>query len=112
MQRIHLGEFEELVLLIVAVMDGEAYGVGVMEELEIQSGRSVNISAIHAALRRLAQKGFVRSQWSKANAQRGGRRKRLFIITKTGMFALEKTQDTRSKLWTQISNISHNLTFS
>ena len=53
MHRIHLGEFEELVLLLVAVLHGNAYGVSVMEEIEQQTGRSVNISAVHAALRRL-----------------------------------------------------------
>ena len=74
MYRIHLGEFEELILLVVAVLDGNAYGVGVMEELEAQAGRSVNISAVHAALRRLEEKGFGKSEWSEATAERGGRR--------------------------------------
>lgn len=106
MKRIHIGEFEELVLLIVAVMQGKAYGVGVMEELETQTGRSVNISAIHAALRRLQEKGFVKSEWSEASAQRGGRRKRLFIVTADGMKALNHVRSTREKLWGQIPGVA------
>ncbi|AEE53547.1 PadR family transcriptional regulator [Haliscomenobacter hydrossis] len=102
MQRTHLGEFEELTLLFVAVMHGNAYGVSVMEEIEQQTGRSVNISAVHAALRRLEEKGYVRSEWSEATTQRGGRRKRLFDITQAGRAALEQSRDTYLKLWGQI----------
>lgn len=102
MGRSNLGEFEELVLLIVAMMQGEAYGVAVMETLESEAGRSVNISAVHAALRRLEDKGFVKSGWSEATAERGGRRKRLFSITQEGSFALEHARDVRVNLWRQI----------
>ena len=112
MYRIHLGEFEELILLVVAVLDGNAYGVGVMEELEAQAGRAVNISAVHAALRRLEEKGFVKSEWSEATAERGGRRKRLFSISKAGRLALEQSRDVYVKLWDQIPGFSPNISFS
>ncbi|MCB0628463.1 MAG: PadR family transcriptional regulator [Saprospiraceae bacterium] len=102
MERIYLGEFEELVLLIVAMMKGEAYGVAVMERLESEADRAVNISAVHAALRRLESKGYVRSDWSEATAERGGRRKRLFSITQEGSMALEQVRDVRVNLWRQI----------
>jgi DNA-binding PadR family transcriptional regulator len=102
MERIYLGEFEELVLLIVAMMQGEAYGVAVMEMLESEADRAVNISAVHAALRRLESKGYVRSEWSEATAERGGRRKRLFSITQEGSLALEQVRDVRVNLWRQI----------
>ena len=105
MYRTHLGEFEELILLVVAVLDGNAYGVGVMEEL-------VNISAVHAALRRLEEKGFVKSEWSEATAERGGRRKRLFSISKAGRLALEQSRDVYVKLWDQIPGFSPNISFS
>jgi len=112
MQRAHLGEFEELVLLIVAVLHEDAYGVAVKEELEAQTGRAVNISAIHAALRRLESKGFVTSHWSEATAQRGGRRKRLFQVTENGVWALAQVKEIRNRLWNQIPDISTNLSFS
>lgn len=112
MQRVHLGEFEELILLIVAVLDGDGYGVLVMEELEKQTGRSVNISAVHAALRRLETKKFIKSSWSEATAERGGRRKRLFQITQDGQYALQKVRDTRAKLWDLVPKFGSNLSFS
>lgn len=102
MQRVNLGEFEELVLLLVAILDGGAYGVSVRKEMEAQTGRVVNISAIHAALRRLEKKGMIESGWSEATAARGGRRKRLFEITAYGNKSLREVMDTRVKLWNQI----------
>lgn len=111
MERIYLGEFEELVLLVVAVQQGEAYGVGVMEALEEEANRSVNISAVHAALRRLEAKGFVKSEWSEATAERGGRRKRLFSITREGSLALAQVRDVRINLWRQIPGFSTKISF-
>lgn len=111
MKRVYLGEFEELILLIVAIMEGEAYGVGVMMALKDQSGRVVNISAVHAALRRLEDKGFVTSKWSDATAERGGRRKRQFSITAEGRTALEHVRDIRIKLWNQIPGFNSNISF-
>ncbi|MEM8906575.1 MAG: PadR family transcriptional regulator [Bacteroidota bacterium] len=111
MGRIQLGEFEELILLLVAILDGQAYGIAVMEELKRQNDRSVNISAIHATLRRLEAKGFVRSSWSEATKARGGRRKRLFIITQHGVHALQKIRDMSYRLWDQIPNLGTNLSF-
>ena len=112
MQRVHLGEFEELILLIVAILNGEGYGVLVMEELERQTGRSVNISAVHAALRRLESKKFIKSSWSEATAERGGRRKRLFQITQEGQAAMQQVMDTRAKLWGLVPKLGPNLSFS
>lgn len=111
MHRTYLGEFEELILLMVAIFDGEAYGVMVMEELEARAGRSVNISAVHSALRRLEEKGFARSDWSEATAERGGRRKRLFTITHAGRQALEQSRDVYLKLWRQIPGFAPNISF-
>ena len=112
MHRNYLGEFEELVLLIVAILDGHAYGVAVLEELESQAGRSANISAVHAALRRLEEKGFAKSGWSEATAERGGRRKRLFNITNAGRQALEQSREVYLKLWGQIPGFSGNISLS
>ena len=112
MGRKHLGEFEELVLLFVAVQAGAAYGVSVMEALAEEAQRSVNISAVHAALRRLEKKGFVRSGWSEATNERGGRRRRLFTITQEGETALIEIRSIRDRLWGRLPNLGTNLSFS
>jgi DNA-binding PadR family transcriptional regulator len=74
--RIYLGELEELILLMVALLNKEAYGVLIAEELQRQAGRTITISAIHAVLHRLEEKGFVKSTMGGASSERGGRKKR------------------------------------
>ncbi|MCE7039069.1 PadR family transcriptional regulator [Dyadobacter sp. CY312] len=99
MRRTYLGEFEELVLLMIAILDGEAYGVTVSQEIEEHTGRIVTFGAIHNTLIRLEEKGFVKSELGGATAERGGRRKRLFKVTALGSRALTDIQELRNKLW-------------
>lgn len=106
MSRIYLGELEELVLLMVALLNKEAYGVSIAEELKNQANRELSISAIHAVLHRLEEKGFVKSKMGGASAERGGRRKRLFTITAHGRLAVEDLRDTRNLIWGLISKTS------
>lgn len=102
MRRSFLGEFEELVLLVVAACPTEAYGVVIWEDLQQQTGRSLNMSAIHATLYRLEEKGFLTSTMGGATAERGGRRKRFFALTGLGVRALQEVQEVRSRLWHSI----------
>jgi PadR family transcriptional regulator PadR len=106
MSRTYLGEFEELVLLTVAVLNGTAYGLSIAEELKQRSSRLINLSGVHIALYRLEEKGFVRSQLGGATASRGGRRKRLFSITAYGKQTLDEMRQLRNNLWNDISDLS------
>jgi len=98
----HLGELEELVLLTVGILDQEAYGVAVLEEIKNQTGRTVNISAIHTVLNRLEEKGFLKSYMGGATEERGGRRKRLFTLSATGREAIQEAKNLRNKLFDQL----------
>lgn len=106
MKGTYLGEFEELVLLTVGALYSEAYGVAVMDEIKKETGRTVNISAIHSAMRRLEEKGFVKSFMGGATNERGGRRKRYFELTNYGKKALDEAQNMRAKLYNRIPDIS------
>ncbi|MCO6489818.1 MAG: helix-turn-helix transcriptional regulator [Phaeodactylibacter sp.] len=99
MKGTHLGEFEELVLLAVGILAGEAYGVTVAEEIEKQTGRSVSLSPVHSALYRLEEKGYVESELGGATQTRGGRRKRMYELTAAGRAALEEIRAIRNRLW-------------
>jgi len=103
--RIYLGELEELVLLMVALIGNEAYGVSVTEQLEAQTGRVITLSAAHAVLHRLEEKGFVESKMGGASTERGGRRKRMFQLTAYGSQALLELRDLRDSIWAQLSNV-------
>jgi PadR family transcriptional regulator PadR len=103
MKRTYLGEFEEIVLLTVAILGEGAYGVAITDELDRQTGRSVSISAVHAALHRLEEKGMLSSFMGEATAERGGRRKRLFRVTVIGSKTLQEVREQRNRLWDAIA---------
>ena len=99
MKSTRIGEFEELILLIVCILGDRAYGVSVLDELLRQSGRQVSISAVHSALYRLEQKGFLCSQLGEVTHERGNRPRRYFMPTAAGRQALSDIRILRGKLW-------------
>ncbi len=80
----YLGEFEEIVLLAVAILHDEAYGYAIGQQIEAQTGRSVSLSAVHSALHRLEKKEFLTSRLAGATTKRGGKRRRFFTMTACG----------------------------
>ncbi len=104
MKRTYLGEFEEIVLLTVAVMNGKAYGVALMHEIIEQTGRDLHLNQCHSALQRLEEKGMVKSYLGEPTAERGGRRKRLFTVTAYGYRTLEEIQEVRVSFWSRLVN--------
>lgn len=107
MKATDLGDFEELVLMTICVIGTEAYAVIVMSELEDRLGKKINISAIHTALYRLEDKGFLKSEFGGVTNERGGRRKRFFIPTATGKSALEKLKVIRESMYHLIPDLSN-----
>lgn len=93
-----MGEFEELVLLVVGALDGEAYGVSIRKMLKQHTGRNPSIGALHSALNRLEEKGLIDSDEYGATAERGGRRKRFFKINPAGKNVLRRAFELRSEL--------------
>ena len=89
-------------MLIVAILNGNAYGNSLKEEFQRRANRTVNLSAIHAALYRLEQKGFVKSQFGEPTGERGGKRKRFFTVSNKGLMALQESKDLRKNLWADV----------
>ncbi len=106
MKGTNLGEFEELVLLTVGILYDNAYSVAIKDELNEQTDRNISISSVHAAVYRLEEKGLLSSRMGEQMKERGGKRKRLFTITKAGKIALDTANDLRTKLRSQIPEIA------
>ena len=106
MKQHSLGEFEEMVLLLVAAQHDEAYGVAILEGLEENLEEKINISAVHVALKRLEDKGFVKSRFGGITEERGGRRKKFYVITALGKKVLDAQYETRVGIYKQIPKIS------
>ncbi len=103
-----LGEFEELILLTVAAQHDEAYGVSIKESLEEQLNKKLNISAIHVALKRMTDKGFVSPRFGGITQSRGGRRKKFYVITALGKEMLDKQYEIRTSIYQKIPKINFN----
>ncbi|MDX1627999.1 MAG: PadR family transcriptional regulator [Fulvivirga sp.] len=105
MNKTYPGEFEELMLTMVAILKEEAYGNAIVEEVKAQLNRKVNLSAVHVTLYRLEDKGLVKSHMGGATNQRGGRRKRYFELTSAGISVLQMLQEQRMKLWKMVPEL-------
>jgi DNA-binding PadR family transcriptional regulator len=106
MSQYHLGEFEEVVLLTVAILHGEAYGVTIIDEIEKRLTRKVSIGALQTVLRRLEHKGLLTSEFGEATKVRGGKRKRYFTLTKEGYAVLSEAKEQRLALWKAMPKIT------
>jgi len=95
----YLGEFELMVLLALMRLGDEAYGVPISREIEQRSGREVALGSVYAALERLEEKGSVASRLGDPTAERGGRAKRFFRITESGLRDVRQTQRALVSLW-------------
>ena len=94
-----LGEFEQVVLLAVARLQGDGYGMTVRKEIERRTGREVTIGSVYATLARLEEKGFAASWEGEPTATRGGRARRHFRIEPAGVRALQSSRGMLDAMW-------------
>jgi PadR family transcriptional regulator PadR len=100
-----LTDFELMVMLAVLRVRDDAYGVPIAREIEQTAGRPVTHAAVYLALERLRQHGLVTSQLGDPTPERGGRAKKLFSITPTGLRAIRRTQRAFMALWNGIPEL-------
>jgi len=106
MPREGLGDIEHFVLVALLRLGGEAYGVPIMEEIAVRTGRTVSRPAVYIALRRLESKGFLRSRLGEATAERGGRARRYFRITRAGARHLEDARVAFTRMWADAEHLA------
>ena len=99
MTRQGLGDFEQAVLLAIAHLGGEAYGIPIVEEIERRTGRSVARAAVYISLRRLEEKGFVSSWMSEPTPERGGKGRRYVKLEAEGGRALREARLVADRMW-------------
>jgi PadR family transcriptional regulator, regulatory protein PadR len=109
MKKTKLGEFEELVLLTVAALQQEAYGVQIKKELEARLKEKLSVGSIQSALKRMEDKGFLTSEFGDATSKRGGKRKRIYSTTSYAHKVLAEMKEIRAGLWESIPTLSSQL---
>lgn len=109
MKKYQLGEFEEIVILTIGVLYEQAYGVSIKNEIETRLSRQVSMGAMHSALVRLEDKGYIKSNNGEPTEERMGRPKKYYRITALGKKAMEYTKNTRNELWNAIPKVALDL---
>ena len=99
MSNVYLGEFEQIVLLAVLRLQGDAYAVPIREEIEARTGRRIARGALYTALERLEAKRCLRSRMSEPRPERGGRSRRCFSVTAAGLSAVRGSRRSLLQLW-------------
>jgi len=97
-----LTDFELMILLAVLRVGDEAYGAAIAREIESTAGRTVMLGALYTALDRLEQNGLVTSDFGEPTRARGGRAKRLFVVSPKGLRAVKETQRAFVALWSDV----------
>src|SRR5262245_25870007 len=109
MKKYQLGEFEEIVMLTVGILHNDAYGISIKKEIETRLSRSVSVGALQTALKRLEDKGYLKSRDGDATQERAGRPKRYYTLTAYGKKAMEYSRSTREELWKAIPKVAWDL---
>ena len=109
MKKTKLGEFEELVLLTVAALQADAYGVEIKRELEDRIKETLSVGSIQSALKRMEEKGFLTSAFGETTQKRGGKRKRIYTTTSYGRKVLNEMKEIRAGLWEAIPRFANDL---
>jgi PadR family transcriptional regulator PadR len=99
MPRESVGEFEQLVLLAILRLGPNAYGIPIIEEIRERAGRAVLRPAVYVALRRLEEKGLVRSRLGDASARRGGRQRKYYEVGAEGLTLLREARQALVRMW-------------
>jgi DNA-binding PadR family transcriptional regulator len=94
-----VGEFEQMILLAVLQRKDDAYGATIYDELSRHTRRSVARGAVYMTLDRLEKKGLLRSSLTEPLAERGGRSRRCYELTKPARAALRDSQRALMNLW-------------
>ena len=94
-----LGELEQLILLAILRLDGKAYAVPILDEVQSKTGLSLSRGSVYVTLDRLEQKGYLGSWFADPTPERGGKAKRFFRLTATGAEALRRSRHALLKMW-------------
>jgi len=97
-----LSRAEEIILLAILQLDGEAYGLSIRDFIRRTAGREWSLAQIYDPLGRLARKGYVRKFKGRPTPERGGRRKCLYSVTEEGIEALRRLRSLQDRIWARV----------
>ena len=90
---------EEMILLSIINLKEDAYLIAIQDYLSEVTGKKVSLTSVHLPLSRLEKQGYIAGRMGEATAVRGGRRKKIYSITRQGQEALEEYKRISDVLW-------------
>jgi PadR family transcriptional regulator len=105
MSKSFLGSLELVILLAVARLGDDAYGLAIREDVSDRTGHDYSVGAIYTTLERLADKELVSTRMSDPLPVRGGRARRHFKVTAAGHRALRQAERVAASVWTHIGHL-------
>lgn len=100
-----LSRSEEIILLAVLKLEGDAYGISIRELIFKATGKEWSFASIYDPLNKLTRKGYVRKTRGEPTPERGGRHKVLYEITPEGKNALLEIMQVHDNIWDGISKV-------
>ena len=94
-----LGPLELSILLAVARLGDDAYGLAVRRDLSARTQHDYSVGAVYTTLQRLEDKGLVSSRTTEPLPVRGGRSRRQFRVTAAGQRALREARRLAASVW-------------
>lgn len=101
-----IGSLEEMVMLLAAALKEDAYAVSIADEYTNRTKSNISIPAIHTVLKRLEEKGLLKSHESAPTKERGGRKKRIYAITNAGYQVIHESRHQREELWSLVPKMN------
>ena len=99
-----LGTLELTILLAVARLGDQAYGLAVRRDVSARLARDYSVGAIYTTLERLETKGFVVSHMTAPQPTRGGRSRRQFRVTGSGQRAIRQAERVTRSVWAGVGS--------
>lgn len=100
-----LSRAEEIMLLTVIKLGQNAYGVAIRDHLKKETGTEWSFGSIYMPLNRLTNKGYVTKRYGDPIPERGGRRKCIYGVTKSGMIALKDIRKIHESIWSDVVDL-------
>ncbi|MBM3312382.1 MAG: PadR family transcriptional regulator [Candidatus Aminicenantes bacterium] len=105
-----LSKAEEIVLLAIWRLDGDAYGVTIRRQVKKDSGKVYTYGTLYGLLRQLASKELIEKRLGPPTPEKGGRRKTYFDLTRNGIASLKEAITEHRRVWKDLGEWSFDKT--
>ena len=93
---------EEMIILSILNLKEEAFLTAIRKHLSNVTNNNASLTSVHIPLSRLEKGGLLLSSFGESTPERGGRRKKIYEVTKLGLAALSENKRISDLLWTNV----------